>query len=133
MLSHSGQLDANVFIAFLPTYKGTNYALTITDKAKLEDFFYFMNNSGTASGGNITKWISSQQNGFNIQKKYYNDRTDPLIKQTDTDNANVLSKFLNFRKEADLGVTIFETNANLDSLTKVEKQSNGVISCIPCN
>lgn len=133
MLAHSGQLESDKFVAFLSTYKGTYYALTITDISKFADFFYFHNNSGQASQGNIGKWINSQQNAWNIQKKYFNDDKSPLITETDTNNNNVLNKFLDFMIEANLGVTLFETDANFDSFTKVEKDQNGTIIRTNCN
>lgn len=82
------------------------------------DRFIYIPNMGIVAGS-FDYWFRSLVN-------------DKLIFEN-TDNANVLSKFLDFTKEANLGVTIFETNANLDSFTKLEKQSNGVISRIPCN
>ena len=133
MLLHNRQLNDGKFVAFLSTYKGTYYALTITDKNKLADFFYYFNNTATAAEGNIMKWLNSQTKARGIEDKYFNDPQCPLIKQTDTDNNNVLNNFLDFMKEADLGVTLFETNANFDTFTKVEQQQNGAISRTPCN
>lgn len=56
-----------------------------------------------------------------------------MITETDTDNTNVLDKFLDFMKEADLGITLFETNTNFDSFTKVEKDQTGTVKRTNCN
>ena len=133
MLAHSGQLEPDKFVALLSTDKGTYYALTITDITKFADFFYFQNNSGQASQGNIMKWFNSQKNASKLREKYFNNKDNPLIKETDTDNNNVLDKFLDFINEANLGVTLFETDTNFDSFTKVEKEPDGTIKRTHCN
>ena len=133
MLLHSGQLESDKFVAYLSTYKGTYYALTISDMNKFSDFFYYYNNSGSSAQGNIIKWLESQNKANRVEQKYFQDKVNPLIKETDIDNNNVLSMFLDFMKEANLGVTLFESNANFDTFTKVEKQSNGIINRTPCN
>mgnify|MGYP001043401173 CR=1 FL=1 len=35
--------------------------------------------------------------------------------------------------EVDLGITLFEANANFDSFTKVEKDQNGTVKRTNCN
>jgi|GEM_PF-6202390 len=132
-LLHSGQLEAGKFVAFLTTYKGTNYALAITDKSKFEDFFYYFNNTGDASQGNLTEWLASHNKAKAIESKYFLHKTNALITETDNNNNNVLEKFLDFMKEANLGVTLFETNANFSEFTKVEKDAMGTIKRTICN
>lgn len=131
MLLHKSQLESNKFVIFLSTYKGTHYALTINDKTKFETFFYYYNNKG--EGSNMFEWLDSYNKASKIQNKYFQDATNALITETDTNNSNVLDKFLDFMIEADLGVTLFETNANFDSFAKVEKDETGAIKRTNCN
>jgi hypothetical protein len=131
MLLHNGQLEVDKFVIFVSTYKGTHYALTISNKNKFEKFFYYFNNIG--EGPNLPEWVSSYNKAEEIDKKYFRDPNNALIKETDTNNSNVLDKFLDFMNEADLGVSLFEVNANFDSFTKVEKEPNGNIKRTNCN
>jgi hypothetical protein len=75
------------------------------------------------------------QNLHKINKKYYQGDgiNDPLIQKTDTDNTRVLGYFLDFINEADIGITLFETNASFNSFIKLDKQPNGPIVKTPCN
>lgn len=131
MLLHSRQLVADKFVIFVSSYKGTHYALTIRDKTKFEKFFYYFNNNGEVS--NMFEWLNSFNKAMQIREKYFQDPTDALIKETDTNNSNVLDKFLDFINEADLGTALFESNANFDSFTKVEKDESGTIKRTNCN
>ena len=132
-LLYNKQLDAGKFVAFLSTYKGTHYALTISDKDKFEDFFYYLNITENSLLYDLIKKVNSLKKAIEIEQKYFLDRENPLITETDTDNNNVLEKFLDFMKEANLGVTLFESNANFTNFTKLEKDLNGQIKRTSCN
>ena len=46
---------------------------------------------------------------------------------------HTIDRFLSFIKEADLGVSLFKTDANFNAFTKVEKDQNGNIQSTDCN
>ncbi|WP_179317968.1 hypothetical protein [Winogradskyella undariae] len=119
---HNNKLNSGTFVAFLATKKGTYYAFTINDSAKLLDFFFFWNNDNV-SGADAMKAFNSRNSTGIIQDKYYK-LDDALIQQTDTNNEDVLGYFLNFLAEADLGVTLFESNANFDNFNKISLKDN---------
>lgn len=121
-LLHKGKINGTDFVATLSTSKGTHYALTIADVNKFKAFFYAQNNDGT--GANQTQWWGNYNTMSGIKDKYYNNETNPLISQTDTKNANVLEKFLDMLNESDMGLALFETNANFTTFTRVTKSTS---------
>ncbi|WP_179317950.1 hypothetical protein [Winogradskyella undariae] len=129
---HNGKLNSGTFVSFLATKKGTYYVLTINDSAKLLDFFFYWNNDNV-SGADAMKAFTSKNHAYDIQKKYYKN-DDALIQPNSNINENelMLSHFLNFLKESDLGVTLFESNANFDSFTKVILKNNEPHRETPC-
>jgi hypothetical protein len=134
-LLESNQLELKSFTAFLSTYKGTNYAYTITHPQKLIDFFYSEDRDFSDPEIDKIKYATSLQKAVLLQSKFYlgTEYAAPLIKETETDNERVLGYFLDFMSEADIGITLLETNANFNTFSKVEKNSNGVIVRVPCN
>lgn len=127
----TGNLDSSKFVAFLSTSKGTHYALTIDDPNKFLDFFYYWNNSATPS--NFSTWYNSYNRAQNLEKVFYLDPNNPLISQTDTNNGNVLVKFLSFMNQADMGVSLFETNSTFDNFTRLSKDSVGTLITENCD
>lgn len=102
---------------YLSTDKGTQYALTISDKQKFIDLFYsqiYVNTkevppSTTLPGSNMIKHINAKKTYKNLFNKYFDSATGS-IKETDTQNENVLSEFLKFMEEADAGVKLFDAS-----------------------
>jgi len=103
----------NGFVAFLTTKKGTQYALTINDPTKFVDFFYYelFDNLVDVPDDSWIRYLVSKNKFLNLNHKYFNPNTDPKIKETDTDNENVLKEFLNFMDEADTGFTLFDASS----------------------
>ena len=126
VLNYHGQIKSKDFVSILGTLKGTYYALIISDIKKFEDYFYYENYKGDGSPADNAKWFNSINKSLALEAKYFSGK-DPLIKETDTENDNVLEMFLDFIKEADLGVSIFKTDSDLESFTKVEKDHQPTI------
>jgi hypothetical protein len=119
---YNNKIDSGKFLATLSTSKGTHYLLTINDISKFEKFFYYFNNSGT-NPSTIQQYLNSYNKASPIEKKYYRDPTTPRISQTNTDNEAVLKEFLEFLNEADMGVTLYETDATFNNFMRVSKPS----------
>lgn len=118
---HNGKIKTSEFVATLSTSKGTHYAFIISDKAKFKKFFYYWNNSMTAQNSEV--YLESFNSAKEIEDTFYRSK-DALIDQTDTDNESVLSKFLDFIKLSDLGITLFESDATFQNFTVVYKDAN---------
>ena len=72
----------------------------------------------------LFRWII--QKLVPLYDEYYNiDIPGRKIKESDTDNENVLKQFLTFLKRGDAGISIFETNANYDSFQPVRLNTLG--------
>lgn len=130
VMLHNDKIDTGKFVATLSTSKGTHYAFTISSPKKFKKFFYYFNNSGTSQ--NMAEMVSSEKKANRLNDIYYKRRNNPKINQTDTDNANVLKQFLTFLMEADLGITLFETDATFETFKKVTLSVNGDISRDEC-
>ena len=127
VLLDKNKIDVSQFVAYLPTKKGTQYAFTIEDKNKLVDFFFYsIKGSYTNVNPNDTnKYFASKDIFRPIYRKYYDpDNSIRKIKETDTNNENVLKEFLNFMEEADLGITLLESTDNFESFKTVTKNGN---------
>jgi len=123
------ELD-NDFVAFLITGKGTSYAMTIHSKFKFKAFFKYVDT--------YIKWTNFQASTqeetdyYNntispIYEKYFDKATQPLA-PIRTDNANnneVLTEFLKFMDEANMGVTLFEVDANFENFERLKLINNG--------
>ena len=136
-LIHNGKLQSSNFVAYLTTSKGTNYAITIKDVSKLQNFFLCFNEDG--NGQNMTEWINSYNSSLLLLNKYFlgyennnGNYVDPLITEHNTDNEDVLKKFLEFLEEADLGILISETDENFEN-PKMLKLFNNTITREECN
>lgn len=130
-LLHLNKIITTEFVATLSTFKGTHYVLTISDVDKFKNFFYSHNNIAGSTGFNF--WKNNWEKLEKINEKYYNGKT-PLIKQNDTNNDTVLGHFLDMMNEADLGISLYKSNANFNSFTRVIKdKTTGLIKEDICN
>jgi hypothetical protein len=123
-LIRTNNLKTDTFVAYLATKKGTYLALTITNPTKFLDLFYSKTFPPSGVGITTNDWpkvIASEKALEEPLKKYYDPKNkNRLIKETDTDTENVLKQFLNFLKEADAGVALFETDATFSTFTRLE-------------
>lgn len=136
-LIHNGKLQSSNFVAYLTTAKGTNYALTIKNSSKLQDFFFYINEEDNDQ--NVVKKFNSLKNALSLKNKYFMGITDengvniaPLIKESSTNNEYVLRNFLEFLDEADLGILISETDENFEN-PKMLKLINNTVTREECN
>jgi hypothetical protein len=132
------KMNPDNFVAFLVTKKGdiyTHYAMTINNKSKFRDFFYYYNDTsfdiGTATEEQKQKRKESWNAAVALKKKYY-DASDARIKQQNIDHVRILKEFLSLIDEADMGVSMFKTDENFDNFTNVTLK-NGNISEKPCD
>jgi hypothetical protein len=132
----NGKLNANFFVSFLGTKKGTRYAYTISDPQKFMDFFFY------SAKGSVMKALDEKERYYSsgdkfrkVYDKYYNIVKNPncKIKNTDTDNENVLKEFLNFMKEGDIGITLLESTDNFETFKIVTQNQDGTPKRQPCN
>ncbi len=144
LVLNNNKLDTGTFVAFLITKKGdklTRYALTINNKQKFQEFFYFKNDTNFDFFASTQQQRDRRNNSFitseKLKDKFYDGitltSTPPLITNTNTDSEQVLELFLDFINEADMGVTLFEADAAFDNFTRVRKKNNGSIERKPCN
>jgi len=134
---HAGKLETGTFVAFLITKKGdslTYYAMTINNKTKFKDFFlsYQEHKFSTLSQEDKDKIASSAVKAGKLDYKYYSSKVNPKIGQNNGNREQMLTEFLNFIKEGDLGVSMFETDENFSDFSRV-KASNGSLEREPCN
>ncbi|MGX1022970.1 hypothetical protein [Psychroflexus sp. MBR-150] len=126
LIDKENNIDINNFVSFLITKKGNevkHYAFTIHSKSKFRDFFYYLINEkdfdiNTASSDEKDKYRESAKNYFDLTKIYFTG-DDPLIKSSETNSELILQRFSLFMSRGDLGITLFETNENFDTFTKV--------------
>ncbi len=133
-----GYLNTSEFTAFLATADGTYFALTINNPTKLWKFFRYMD------AGNFNITIQERIEASKklkevykpILKKYYYDEQSALIQenaQGATNNEQQLRYFMQFLKEADIGITVFESNENFSTFTKLSIKGFDVKrSTTPC-
>lgn len=125
-----GNIDGNTFIATISTAKGTHYVLTISDLTKFKDFFFYVVDANTQQNG--LKSYNSFNKAHNLDVKYFTHQTNPKIKESDNNNENVLKEFLNFMDEANMGISLFETDATFQNFAKVSLKGNGTIKRDNC-
>lgn len=132
-------IDADKFVATLSTKKGTHYAFTINNVNKFKEYFYHKFNAyGSLSDSDKFTYNNARKKEEKIIKKYF-DVKSGVINESETINERALGYFLNFMKEADMGITLFEADAAFESFTKVEKKKNNTyltdreVKRTPCN
>lgn len=113
---YNNKLNSGTFVAFLITAKGTRYALTINDPTKFLDLFYMHNVPIPSTPDEAGKWTNSKEKLKPLYKEYYDQKNENRkIKESDTDNENVLKQFLTFLNDSDTGISLFEANQDFDS------------------
>jgi hypothetical protein len=116
------------FVTFLPTGKGTYYALTIQNKNKFLDFFYYSLQPTPPTNGDpylMTRWINRKDKFQKLEKEFYSSDS-AIIKESNTDNQQVLTAFLKFMNDADLGASLFKSDSTWNSFTRVTYDSNSI-------
>lgn len=125
------EIVSSEFVAFLATGKGTRLALTISNSSKTINFFRYLDILEEALAGNVqasqelTAYFNADVDP--LLKKYY-DKDDPPIapiKVENTDNDEVLLSFLNFMKEADMGLDIFEVDEAFETFERLTVNESG--------
>ena len=124
-LVKTNNVDTNQFVAFLATADGTFYALTIDNLNAFIQFFALpkdpLYNAEIAM--NRSEAILNYYNPkFNV------DIVSPLIIENGTSNLADEKAFLNLLQNNNMGMTLFETDANFNSFTKVKinKTTNNI-------
>lgn len=114
-----GKIDVSKFTAFLMTADGTNYAFTINNSTQFLKVF-------------ATKFDAdfdsiSAVNRYNANVKYYRgdqvNNLSPLIIENSSDNLKDEKLFLEFLKDANMGLSLFEVNDTFDSYEMVTYNS----------
>lgn len=121
------KLDANEFVFYVITADGTRYALTIDCAPCLMELCYPCGgNNTTGTPVNVDKLLDRDQ----WQKQYYN-KSNGIHAQSDKENDKKV--FLNFIKEVNLGVSLFEVDATFTNFEKLDYNSKtNSITKVPC-
>ncbi|MGM0635607.1 MAG: hypothetical protein ACQESK_06045 [Bacteroidota bacterium] len=136
-LMKDGVVNSNNFVSFLATGDDTYYALTIEDADKLYDFFYpaILTDSELLdlAGENFVEYqeITQMQQGLHkdINEKYFEySGSEYHISENEPDNEKTLENFLNFLKDIDAGVNLYETDEDFEEFTKLELDNNDEVS-----
>lgn len=130
---HCGKIKASSFVAFLITADGTYYALTIENTTKFKNFIDYVAWFNSPMDGSVAY---NEENMMELEKEfniYYNDEKNAKIKEEVTDNGNDKMAFLDLLKKNDVGITLFETDANFEEFTKVSLDDNNDILPDNCN
>lgn len=120
---YNNKINTGTFVAFLISKKGANvncYALTINNKTKFKDFFYAYQDFDffAATQEEKDKRATSWEKSRNLRNTYY-DNNSPLITNYNIDSEEMLKQFLKFMKEANMGATLFKTDASFDNFSQV--------------
>ncbi len=110
----NNQIDSNHFVAYLATADGTYFALTIEDPYTFGQFF--------ALSGQPNFDMNIAENRVNEANKYFGElspNNDPIIKENNTDLYADKKAFLQFLQNNNLGVSLFESNQNFSTFTKL--------------
>ena len=133
MLVKRNRIYPDTFISTLSTKKGTHYVLTISSINRFKEFYYHkLNVLANLSPQDAAKYGRTLQRERDMREKYY-DINDGKIKRQNSDNEYVLEQFLNFMYEADMGLTLYETDATFTYFNKVSKSGiNNPVKRTPC-
>jgi hypothetical protein len=127
-ICNNNKLDDDV-VFFLSTGKGTHFALTLTDSSKLCDFAYGKDVSlEVLATMDTNQAIQSKLLRNRVYRDYYDiNNPNSIIRENNTDNAEVLKAFMEFISEADLGIQVFETDENFQSFSPLKLENDQVI------
>lgn len=128
-----GAVNGEALVATLSTKKGTHYVLTISNISNFRKFWYYLfNDPDTLDAFGKQIYADSFTNMDKLRKKYYAiDRG--FIRKANPNNPLILSYFLDMINETNMGISIFETDANFQNFSKVTKNSKGMVDKKQCN
>ncbi|WP_289046149.1 hypothetical protein [uncultured Olleya sp.] len=132
-LLKAGYIRSSKFVAFLSTGDDTHYALTINNTTKFLTFFKSLDirdssltNEEKKAG--LEKLIETAE----LTDKYFLSDTNPLIKEQQNPIIS-LRLFMGFLKQADMGITLFETVDGFQTFKELSTNDQGdVIRDEPC-
>lgn len=121
-LLQTNKIDAATFVATLSTKKGTHYAMTIADIEKFKDFFFHEFNvfSNLNSQPDKMKYSTANEKEEMLKKKYFDNKVG-LIRKENINKELMLGTFINFMKEADMGIMLYETDATFQFFDQINK------------
>ncbi|WP_177735264.1 hypothetical protein [Flavobacterium inviolabile] len=125
-LVQNNHIDANEFVFYVFTADGTRYAMTIDCVSCLKEFHYYPFDQPVGTVVDTKRLMKMKM----IKDKYY-EIEEGSIKVNSNPNDDKKA-FLNFIKEANLGISLFEINADFTTLEKLEVDSKGVVKNKPC-
>ncbi len=117
-LTRNGHIKTNKFVAFLMTAKGTRYALTINNASKLQNFFY---NPEQIVGNTVDV---DRLLKMELAYKDYYEEDNAKIKVTNTNNNEVQIAFLQMLRDNDIGISVFNVDANFESFDALTLENN---------
>ena len=126
-LLQNGHIDNSNFVFYVFTADGTRYALTINNPSALSSFFY---NPQGEIGTPVD--VDRMLNLNNFYDNFYNPDNNPNAITENSSPQNDKLMFLKFIKEASLGITLLEIDANFN-YKKLSLNSNGSVKETPCN
>ncbi len=128
-----GDINTGSFVMFLATGKETYYALTIQNKSKFLKFFnHKLNRIVPLDPILFAEWYNAKNKYDSLFKNYY-DEDEGLINESNNNTDFDLNYFLNFMKDADLGATLFKTDATFNNFDIKELANDGIVITRPCN
>jgi hypothetical protein len=123
-LIKNNHIDNSEFVFYVLTADNTRYALTFDNTIDISDFFY---TPSTVLGDIVDSEKFLQNN--ELFRKYYGGSLITTTSDKDTDKIS----FLNFIKEANLGVSIFEADETFTNFEKLSLDNSGDVKKTPCN
>ncbi|MEG2336040.1 hypothetical protein, partial [Chryseobacterium sp.] len=126
----NNHIDVSNFIFYVITADGTKYAMTIENGAVFQNFFYYLNTNNVGQTVDMDKLLNTQK----VYDTYYNKETPGLISETSSPAIDKVN-FLKFLKDTGLssGVSLFESNSDFSSYSKISLKSNGTVNSQNCN
>ena len=112
-LLRNNKINTSSFVSFLTTADGTNYAFTVNNPTLFLNVFATKFDSGFD--------YDTSLNTYKLKDKYYTGSKDesPLIIENNTDLLKDEKLFLDFLKDVNMGITLFEVNDTFDSFEEV--------------
>jgi hypothetical protein len=123
-LVKTNNVDTNQFVAFLATADGTFYALTIDDVNAFIQFFALPKDPLY----NFQIAMKRSKAMVDYYDPSFQSTVNPLINENGNSNLVNEKAFLNLLQNNNMGMTLFETDANFNSFTKVKinKTTNNI-------